>query len=87
MSHTHPHPARMAKVMRAAVQRDMASRALPDDVPSFSELHNYVDANEYALEAAEACGWADWTFECQQCADTFNASTDLVDVWLRERAK
>ena len=87
MTHTyHPDPPRMAEAMKAEILRDMASGRVPADAPSYSDLHDYVDANEYALSAAEACQWSEWDFECQRCADTFNTSTDLVDAWLRERA-
>jgi hypothetical protein len=86
MSHTHPHPERMAGAMLAGIRLDTKAGVIPADVACFSDLHDYVDANEYALEACEALGWSSWTFECQECADTFNGAAGLVDEWLKGRA-
>ena len=34
---------------KAEILEDIASGVVPDTVSSFSELHDYVDANEYGL--------------------------------------
>lgn len=56
------------------IRRDFVSGNVPF-VSSFSELHDYVDANEYGGLCADR---ADWEME-----DAARVQ-DLLDVWLRE---
>ena len=43
---------------KAEILEDIASGVVPDTVSSFSELHDYVDANEYGGLCAEGTWWS-----------------------------
>lgn len=66
------------------VARSHDGRVMPATVSTFSELHDYVDANTYGGmcdDVYEAFGTDDagndaWTDHC-------NAVTDALDAWLR----
>ena len=40
------------------IDKDIAAGWMPATVATFSELHDHVDANDYALEAAPFSGFA-----------------------------
>jgi hypothetical protein len=75
------------------VLSDIADGTVPATVASFSELHDYVDANYYggAFEDGEAmhsvCNSsdADDTFGsgCDRCCDFWNDVQNAVDAWLK----
>lgn len=57
---------------KSEILADIEAGRVPASVRSFSELHNYVDANFYGgIE-----------FEGIEDADTFNAMSDAVNEWL-----
>ncbi len=59
------------------VLADIFTRRVPGTVASFSELHDYVDANEYG-------GGTEGDFDGSDEACTFwNAVQDAVDKWLK----
>jgi hypothetical protein len=59
---------------KAMINADIASGQVPETVGSFTELHDYVDANEYAQDDAldPDGGYAEW-----------NYISDVLDRWLR----
>jgi hypothetical protein len=75
------------------VMFDITNKTVPATVASFSELHDYVDANYYggAFEVSEAmhsvCNSddADDTFGsgCDRCCGFWNDVQNAVDAWLK----
>lgn len=59
------------------ILEDIDAGYIPDTVSSFSELHEYVDANEY-LEPAQLGSWEEHLDDC-------NVVSERLDAWLRER--
>lgn len=70
--------------MIQSIKADMDLGVVPVTVQTFSELHDFVDANEYLIEAYEASeeplDAAD-----QQKADRDNRAMEFVNVWLAAR--
>lgn len=65
------------------VLQDMADGTVPENVPTFSDLHSHVDANCYG-----SLDRIDWSEECQDDFMEFtNAVQDAIHAWLRERSK
>lgn len=83
--------AELAERMKAEILADVASGVVPASVASFSELHDYVDANLYGgtealLEALDAD--APDTDEGHSAAlvafcDLANPAIDAVDAWIK----
>ena len=82
---------------KAEILEDIAQGIVPGTVSSFSELHDYVDANEYGGLCEEGTWWSlaesddDATKEANggMYLLHFEQSTavqDAVDAWLKERA-
>lgn len=46
-----------ADLVIQAIGADVAAGIMPWDVPDFSALHDFVDANEYGLSLLELVGW------------------------------
>ncbi len=70
------------------VLSDIASGRVPPTVATFSELHDYVDANEYggACESDPDTGRGWWDGdESERIAaiDFWNRVQDAIDAWLR----
>lgn len=63
------------------VLQDMASGRVPRTVPSFSALHDYVDANEYGGLCADS-----WDWEGDPDYTEANAVQDGVDAWIKAGA-
>jgi hypothetical protein len=62
---------------------DTTDERVPSGVPTFSALHDYVDANEYLIQAHEAQGDAPvGDFNDQEWVDRENALTDRVSAHL-----
>ena len=79
---------------KVEILEDMSSGIVPTTVSSFSELHDYVDANEYG-GLCEAGSW--WCIADDSVGliesdthllhfDQSVAVQDAVDAWLKERA-
>ncbi|WP_194838446.1 hypothetical protein [Nocardia sp. XZ_19_369] len=69
----------IARVMMIQIRTDFTVGRLPETVASFTELHAYVDANDYAARSVERYSretGRDWL-------DFVNEVTDIVDTWLR----
>ena len=69
--------------MKAEILADITRGAIPSDIESFSELHDYVDANEYGGFCEE--GFAD-QFGGINSDDFMTHSNDaqnVIDSWLR----
>jgi hypothetical protein len=66
--------------MKAEVLADIEAGNVPTTVASFSELHDYVDANEYGGLCTDAC-----PFDCgsDADADVVNEAQTTVSLWLR----
>jgi len=63
------------------IKADMAAGTVPATVKDFSQLHDYVDANEYLINALAAAGWDhDPASEAQ--AAFLNRAMSMVNVWL-----
>ena len=73
------------EIMKAAIKRDVAQHlyGLPDTISSFSELHDYVDANDYLVEAF---GWEigkEPTGFTIDKVDECNELLDAADAWIK----
>lgn len=65
---------------KAEILKDIAKGVVPDSVASFSELHDYVDANWYG-------GAFEGEFDASdECLYFWNRVQGEVDEWLKERA-
>lgn len=62
-----------------AVNDDIVDRTIPTSVASFSELHDYVDANDYTMEVRPRLGSEDY----EAYTETVNALESEVDEWLK----
>jgi hypothetical protein len=65
------------KIM-AEVGKDIAAGWMPATVSTFSELHDYVDANDYALEAVPFDGPA---CTCVRTMDNPGCACAHYDAW------
>jgi hypothetical protein len=84
-------PAELAEKMKAEILADVENGVVPASVASFSELHDYVDANLYGgtealLEGLDAA--AQDTDEGHSAAltalcDLANPAMDAVDAWIK----
>ncbi|WP_216917177.1 hypothetical protein [Nocardia noduli] len=69
--------AAITAMMIREILEDIAGGIVPETVRTYSELHDWVDANTYAAElVTEFEKTHDWL-------DFINDATDRVDVWLR----
>ena len=58
-----PDISRYADAIMAEIGKDIAAGQVPSTVASFSELHGYVDANDYASQVipeSAAPSWDAW---------------------------
>jgi len=83
--------AAVAAAMKTEIKALMEAGTVPADVPSFSALHDYVDANMLAFEVYGTEPAEDETDEqAEERMDRetpiFNAASDEVDRWLKVRA-
>ena len=80
---------------KAEILEDIAAGVVPGTVSSFSELHDYVDANEYGGLCEEGTWWnlAESDTDAAKEAnggiyllhfDQSNAVQDAVDAWLKD---
>lgn len=73
----------IADVMKRQITDDIRDGVVPEDVTTFSQLHDHVDANMYgddvqlARERSTGQNWLDY----------INEATDIVDAWLRAGRK
>jgi hypothetical protein len=74
----------MALQMIRSIKADMETGAVPVTVRTFSELHDYVDANEYLIEAYQN---ADEELDSASMSKSIrdNRAMDMVNVWLEAR--
>lgn len=63
---------------------DLKAGIVPSTVRTFAELHDYVDANEYAINVLEAAE-VEHDPASQDQADMFNEAFEIVSVWLNRR--
>lgn len=70
----------MAERTKLHIVRDVVKKIVPLTVASFSELHNYVDANCYGESEAilEELGG-----DLDAISDTMNASMEIINAWLK----
>ena len=74
---------------KAEILHDMEHGPLPRTVSSFSELHDYVDANVdggFCDEPSQTPQGGNYWWPDGLRIDEANAVQDAVDAWLRERA-
>lgn len=74
-------PPALALTVIESIKRDMEAGRIPSTVRSFSELHDFVDANEYVLDALEVHG-EEQDSESDEQAHLCNRTMDMVTVWL-----
>lgn len=92
---TTPAPSQIACLALKVIdqiKQDMDAEVLPQQVPTFADLHDYVDANDYLLNALEASNIEflfagdditpeeDAALEAQNTL--LNRTMDFVNVWL-----
>jgi hypothetical protein len=70
----------IADLMKREIQADIQAGRVPDNVQSFSELHDYVDANMYggAEKLLEKFG-------LDVAAGILNKAQDQVEAWIKQR--
>lgn len=74
-------------LMTAEILRDMACGIVPLTVTSFSELHDYVDANCYGgFEALHDTVDTEDEAACEALWQFMNDAQTAVDHWLRTRS-
>jgi hypothetical protein len=83
-----PGIARVADAMKDEITALIADGTVPADVPDFSSLHDYVDANMLAHEVYGSEIPEDETDEQGEVrnereGDIFNRASSVVDAWLR----
>jgi hypothetical protein len=61
------------------IREDIASGQVPATVSTFSELHDYVDANDYIIQSS-LYSHRNWSDDREE---TINRVTDLVDAALK----
>ena len=65
--------------LKKDILEDIASGRVPATVSSFSELHDYVDANEYG-------GFCEDAFQYDASdVDLVNVCQNIVDAWIKNR--
>jgi hypothetical protein len=69
----------VVEVAKAEILADVARGVVPADVPSFAELHDHVDANEYGGGTESFDGSA------EACA-FWNRVHDTLDAWIKAGA-
>ncbi len=79
--------------MKREVLEDVKSGQVPSTVKTFSELHDYVDANKYGGFCEDEFtdilidhfgGLDENTGMPQKMIDFINAAQDAIDIWLKE---
>lgn len=75
------NPTQMALQMIHAIRKDMEAGTVPTSVTSFAELHDYVDANEYLIDAIDGADEVHDASDDDQ-AQRDNAAMALVNEWL-----
>lgn len=71
--------AAIAEAVKQLVLDDIRAQLLPQSVSSFEELHEYVDANTYLLEATNAGGVAQ---AMPADVSRYNEAIEIVHRWL-----
>jgi len=66
-------------VAKAAIEEDITAGVVPASVRSFSELHDFVDANDYMTECLPSAAFGSY----EAWTDALNEAEEQVDVWLR----
>lgn len=76
----------VALLIAGQVEADINAGNIPQSVRTFAELHDYVDANMYALNVLDAAE-VEHDPASQEQADMFNEAFELVDAWLNRRGR
>lgn len=66
------------------IRQDVVEGIVPTDVADFSELHDYVDANEYLLAAPCFKAVYDASADADGWIPAANALTARLDAWIRD---
>jgi len=74
-------PVDMARRIIGEIAQEMRDGDLPEDIKTFSELHEHCDANEYFDEFPDKEDEVAVERHCILC----NAAADMVNVWLKWR--
>lgn len=79
----------MVEVLKAEILEDVKKGIVPNDIESFSELHDFVDANMYGGlgddewianhddDGEPTDKWSNWM-------DVICKTQDVVDAWIKE---
>lgn len=62
------------------ILEDVRAGVVPATVPTFSALHDYVDANEYGDITSEECPFDAGS---EEDVAVINSAFDSVDAWIR----
>lgn len=71
-----PSSKQIIEQIKREIEEDIAAGVIPANVTTFSELHDYVDANEYGDLTTKNSGLS---------FDKINIIQGAVDDWLRSR--
>lgn len=81
------NPKSLSEKMMQEIIADVVAGQVPRDVVSFSQLHDYVDANCYGgTESLMGDGepvWAQHDLSLDEVCDICNLAMDLVDRWIK----
>src|SRR5689334_16622446 len=69
-------PVQLAERMKLDILKDVRTAVVPATIGSFSELHDYVDANCYG-------GAAELPDDVSDYSQLLNPAMDLVDTWIK----
>jgi hypothetical protein len=67
------------KRARQEILEDIRAGRVPVTAQSFSELHDFVDANEYG----GGCEWAEEEWSTDRFCAFWNRVQDALDAWIR----
>ncbi|KPM56975.1 hypothetical protein ACG83_03950 [Frankia sp. R43] len=75
----------IATAMQEMILEDVRGGKVPETVAAFEQLHEFVDANEYVLQARESLGLTALPADAADVARD-SAAVALVDAWLAGRS-
>jgi hypothetical protein len=85
MTTEYPTAAALAAAMKAEISDLIKAGTIPESVASFSELHDYIDANMLGEDLFPELDDDDETGEqLDRWVDVFNPASSEVSAWLKE---
>lgn len=71
-------------LMKSQIIQDVMDDLVPENCASFSELHDYVDANEYGNLCQEDCDLCSQNFDNDKVITLINYAQTIIDNWIKE---